>query len=128
MAAYLIRFELTAGPPDKLPADIGFLEAAEEHGLLWVVRSGSGFHALPPGAIWGDFAEAQDVLAAFDRAAEAASALLGFELDVQRAVALPLDAIWPELAGDEFAACQFRQLFAPPQRERPTASRSRRAI
>jgi hypothetical protein len=128
MVACLIRFELAAGPPDKLPADVGFLESAEEHGLLWVVRSGSGFHDLPPGAVWGDFAEIKDALAAFDKAIEGASALLGFELDVVRAVALPLDAIWPELAGDEFTACLFRQMSAPPRRTRPQQGDQRKAL
>ncbi len=117
MPAHLVRFDLRLGPPDKLPAETGLLETAEEHGLLWVAKSARGFHALPPGEVWGGFPSGADALAAFNDAARSAGQLLGFELEISRALSVQLHSIWPDLEGETaFADCLFRQLYAPPQR------------
>jgi hypothetical protein len=117
MPAHLVRFELRPGPPDKLPAETGLLETAEEHGLLWVAKSARGFHALPSGELWGAFSSATAALEAFNDASRSAGLLLGFELEISRALSVQFQSIWPDLEGEAaFADCLFHQLYAPPER------------
>ena len=115
MTAYLVRFELMAGPPSRLPSGPAFLGAAEENGLLWVVRIEGRIYALPAGMVWGTFASAAGALKAFDLSARSASMLLGFKLRPARALAIRLQDVWPGLATeDAFSACLFHQLYRPP--------------
>ncbi len=140
MGAYLVRFELLPGPPDKLPLSVGFLEAAEELGLLWVVRDRGKVHALPDGMVWGEFPNALAALKTFRRAVAHASGLLGFEIASPRAVAAALDLdcapragrgrlIMPAFTGGgAFAVCLMHQLYAPPERlPDPVGAAQRRA-
>ena len=127
-AAYLIRFELEPGPPDRLPAEAGLLEAAEEHGLLWVVQVADRVHALRDGLLWGEFPTAALALEAFAYAAKAASELLGFAVTPVRALAFPFDGGCMPLTGagrpvmaslppaGRFAVSLFHQLYGPPAR------------
>ena len=123
---YLIHFELRCGPAEKLPLAAGFLDAAVEHRLLWVVLAEGQIQALPFGMLWGQFADAAGALAAFGRAVEAASELLGFQVRPVRALASRFEdprigglgggrAPNPALAGqDRFSLCLMHQLFDPP--------------
>jgi hypothetical protein len=128
MHAYVICFDLVAGPSGKLPVDIGVLEAAEEHGLLWVLVRDGRVYALPEGAVWGEFSDAASALEAFNRALGTAWDLLGFLVEA-RALAIPLDETVRLRAcgktaadsfrpADRFTASLFQQLYAPPPRGR----------
>ena len=126
MRAYAIRYQLEAGPAGKLPAAEGFLEAAEEHGLLWVLEAGERIYPLSAGVVWGQFEAPSAALAAFGRALQTASELLGFQLHLVRALASELDersapvvgagrAANPALrAPGRFSLCLLHQLYDPP--------------
>ena len=96
MIAWLIHYDLSPGPPEKLPAPYGLLDAAEEQGLWTPSPAWGGPRRLRDSVLCGRFVDSAAAIAAFDRAVEAASELLGFELRVQRRLALPLDR--PEAA------------------------------
>ncbi len=91
MTSFLIRYALQPGPGEKLPAAAGLLDAAEECGLSWVMRTGGESLRLPEGMLWGEFDTPIDALGAFDQAMEIASDLLGFEVTASRRLALRLD-------------------------------------
>jgi hypothetical protein len=78
LAWYAIWFDLEPGPPEKLPAVFGLIEAAEEHGLVAMVRSGGGWRRLPEGVLGGRFPDARAAFEAFERALHEGSDLLGF--------------------------------------------------
>jgi hypothetical protein len=126
MPEYLLHYELVPGPPEKLPVSIGFLEAAEEWGLLWVIQDGPWLHALPPGVVWGQFDGLDGLWRAFDEALKGVSTLLGFEARAARALATVLEdgsipgwgaakPLGAELGGaDRYAMSLVCQLYHPP--------------
>ncbi len=125
MASYLVRFQVEPGPSDKLPLAWALLEAAEEHGLLWVIQLGDQVGRLPPGAVWGDFADHTAALAAFDGAAATVSELFGIDVQVVRRLVVLTDAdvpaatsrkaVNPGCRGDgRFQTSLLHQLYDPP--------------
>ena len=90
MAIYAVWFDLEPGPPEKLPAAFGLIEAAEEHGLWSIIRHHGGWRRLPQGVLGGTFPDGQAALEAFDHSLNEASCLLGFSLRARRRLATEL--------------------------------------
>ena len=123
--SFLFSYALQPGPPEKLPAGAGLLEAAEEHGLLWVLQDGDYIHRLPNDAVWGEFPSLTAAIQAVERAVDAASGLLGYPVRLNRRMVTVLDRIprWqdeakpvnPKLMGlNRFETSRLHQLFDPP--------------
>jgi hypothetical protein len=91
MTGFVIHYRLQAGPADKLSASFGLLDAAEEHGLSMLVPDARGWRRLPQGVLWGPFLDGAQAIAAFDRALQGASELLGFTVQAERRLAIGFD-------------------------------------
>jgi len=125
--SYLFNYDLQEGPPEKLSVFAGFLEAAEEHGLLWVLQDGQHVHRLPDGTVWGEFPNLSAAILAFERATEATSDLLGFPVRHRRRMVIALGESRlplgepklcnPKLVGrSRYETSRLHQLFDPPRR------------
>lgn len=101
MHPFLIACRLALGPPGKLPAWGGLLDAAEEQGLWSFSFGPEGVRPLPEGMLWGRFDDAATALKALELALAEASDLLGYPVRAQGRVACalaPRDSLAPQIS------------------------------
>jgi hypothetical protein len=124
--SYLIIYDLSPGPREKLSVLAAFMEMAEERGLLWVLQERDLVYQAPNDAVWGEFPGRKAAIQAFDQTMDATSKLLGYRLKLNRRIVTVLDDSWiwsdaakavnPKLIGaSRFETSRLHQLFDPPR-------------